>query len=53
MVLVRRDFPGLDVYALKGDYDAWLADGDGRRTPTDYQKGFYGFVRQIHTRHHS
>jgi plasmid replication initiation protein len=52
MALVRRDFPGLDVYALKGDYDAWLADGDGRRTPTDYQKGFYGFVRQIHTRHH-
>ena len=52
IALVRRDFPGLDVYALKGDYDAWLADGDGRRTPTDYQKGFYGFVRQIHTRHH-
>jgi plasmid replication initiation protein len=52
MALVRRDFPGLDVYALKGDYDAWLTDGDGRRIPTDYQKGFYGFVRQIHTRHH-
>jgi plasmid replication initiation protein len=52
IALVRRDFPGLDVYALTGDYDAWLADGDGRRTPTDYQKGFYGFVRRIHTRHH-
>jgi len=53
IALVRRDFPGLDVYALKSDYDAWLADSDGHRIPTDYQKGFYGFVRQIHTRHHS
>jgi plasmid replication initiation protein len=52
IAIVRRDFPGLDVYAIKGDYDAWLAEGDGRRTPTDYQKGFYGFIRQIHTRHH-
>lgn len=52
IAIVRRDFPGLDVYTIKSDYDAWLAEGDGCRTPTDYQKGFYGFARQIHTRHH-
>jgi plasmid replication initiation protein len=53
IAMVRRDFPGLDVYAVKGDYDAWLSDGNGRRIPADYQKGFYGFARQIHGRHHS
>ena len=33
MALVRRDFPGLDVYALKGEYDAWLADGEDAGSP--------------------
>jgi len=50
--MVRRDFPGLDVYAIKGEYDAWLAD-DAGRMPTDYQKGFYGFVRHLHARYHA
>jgi hypothetical protein len=50
--MVRRDFPGLDVYAIKGEYDAWLAD-DAGRMPTDYQKGFYGFARHLHARYHA
>jgi hypothetical protein len=50
--LVRRDFPGLDVYSIKGEYDAWLA-GDSGRMPTDYQKGFYGFARRLHARYHA
>jgi len=49
--LVRRDFPGLDVYAIKGEYDAWLTD-DSSRMPRDYQRGFYGFARQLHARHY-
>jgi plasmid replication initiation protein len=50
--MIRRDFPGLDVYAIKGEYDAWLAD-DASRTPKDYQKGFYGFARHLHARYHA
>jgi plasmid replication initiation protein len=46
--MVRRDFPGWDVYALKAEFDAWLADGT--TPPSDYQKAFYGFVRQRHAR---
>lgn len=42
--LVRRDFPGWDVYAIKGDFDAWLSD-QGKEWPQDYQKAFYGFAR--------
>jgi plasmid replication initiation protein len=48
--MVRRDFPGLDVYAIKADYDAWLADDEGRR-PKDYQRGYYGFARHYHSRY--
>lgn len=51
IALVRRDFPKLDVYAIKGEYDAWIAEGDERRVPNDYQKGFYGFARHYHARH--
>jgi plasmid replication initiation protein len=50
--LARRDFPGLDVYAIKGEYDAWLAD-DSSRMPKDYQRGFYGFARKLHARYHA
>jgi len=46
---VRADFPGWDVYALKADFDDWLA-GDPARTPEDYQAAFYGYVRQFHRR---
>ena len=42
---VRRDFPGWDVYAIKAEFDAWLADGSGRQ-PDDYQAAFYGFMRK-------
>ena len=46
---VRRDFPGWDIYALKGEFDAWIASrpGDG---PQDYQAAFYGFVRTYNAR---
>lgn len=47
IALVRRHFPGWDIYALKSDFDTWLADGEGR-TPDNYQKAFYGFCRRFH-----
>jgi plasmid replication initiation protein len=46
---VRRNFPGWDIYALKAEFDAWLADGNGRQ-PVDYQAAFYGFMRQYDAR---
>jgi plasmid replication initiation protein len=46
---VRRDFPGWDVYALKAEFDAWLAESPDRE-PNDYQKAFHGFVRQHQAR---
>jgi plasmid replication initiation protein len=46
---VRHSFPGWDVYALKGEFDAWLRE-DPERKPTDYQKAFYGFVRSHRNR---
>lgn len=46
---VRRDFPGWDIYGLKAEFDAWLGQEASRR-PNDYQKAFYGFVRQHHGR---
>ncbi len=42
---VRRDFPRWDVYAIKADFDSWLAK-DSERQPEDYQAAFYGFARQ-------
>jgi plasmid replication initiation protein len=42
---VRREFPGWDVYALKAEFDGWLAEENGRQ-PADYQAAFYGFMRQ-------
>ncbi len=42
---VRRDFPMWDVYAIKAEFNAWLADNDERR-PDDYQAAFYGFMRR-------
>lgn len=46
---VRRDFPGWDIYMLKAEFDGWLAQATDRK-PSDYQKAFYGFVRQHHDR---
>ena len=43
--LVKRDFPGWDVYAIKADFDIWLLDS-GREWPEDYNRAFYGFARQ-------
>ena len=48
---IRTDFPGWDVYALKAEFDSWLADNPERR-PHDYRKAFYGFVRN-HDRRNS
>jgi len=42
---VRREFPMWDVYAIKAEFDAWLA-GDSARQPEDYQAAFYGFMRR-------
>lgn len=44
--LVRRKFPGWDVYALQAQFDAWVAADPRTREPDDYQKAFYGFVRR-------
>ena len=49
--MVRRDFPGLDVYAIKAEYDGSLAE-DGCREPQNYEKGFYGFARHLYSRYH-
>lgn len=46
---IRKDFPGWDIYALKAEYDAWI-DANPDKRPKDYQKAFYGFVRQYHQR---
>lgn len=46
---IRADFPGWDVYALKGDFDAWLFDNPSKH-PRDYNAAFYGFVKQHHSR---
>lgn len=43
--LVRRDFPGWDVYALQSEFNDWLEEKPGRQ-PSDYEAAFYGFVRQ-------
>jgi replication initiator protein A len=48
---VRRDFPMWDVYAIKAEFDAWLADNDKRR-PDDYQAAFYGFMRRHDAKNH-
>jgi plasmid replication initiation protein len=48
---IRHDFPGWDIYALQGEFDAWLKDAPGR-APKDYEAAFYGFVRQHHARNH-
>lgn len=45
----RRDFRGWDIYALKGDFDAWLAE-DPKRAPKDYSAAFYGFCAKYHER---
>lgn len=46
---VRKDFPGWDIYALKAEFDAWIADNPTRQ-PKDYQAAFYGFVRRYNGR---
>jgi len=46
---VRRDFPGWDIYALKGEFDDWIA-GKSERRPENYQAAFYGFAKQWHAK---
>ena len=43
---VRADFPGWDIYAMKAEFDAWLADDPDRR-PDNYQRAFYGFAKRF------
>ena len=47
---IRTDFPGWDIYALKAEFDTWIADDPDRR-PDNYQSAFYGFVRRFDARH--
>ena len=46
---VRRECPGWDAYALKAEFDAWLAETT--RQPDDYQAAFCGFARRYHAQH--
>ena len=46
---IRCDFPGWDIYALKAEFDDWIAE-DATRQPKDYEGAFYGFVRKHHER---
>jgi plasmid replication initiation protein len=46
---IRCDFPGWDIYALKAEFDDWIAQ-DATRQPKDYEGAFYGFVRKHHER---
>ena len=39
----RKLYPGQDVYAAKGDFDAWVK---GKEVPKDYTKAFFGFVKK-------
>jgi hypothetical protein len=38
-----------DIYALKAEFDTWIADDPDRR-PDNYQSAFYGFVRRFEAR---
>lgn len=42
----RTQHRGWDIYALKAEFDAWLAD-DSNRTPHDYQAAFLGFAQRF------
>ena len=53
IAIVRRKFPGWDVYALQAEFDEWVAGNPEKRRPADYQKAFYGFVRQWDARERS
>ena len=46
VALVRKKFPGWDVYALKAEFDDWIDAKPDAREPDDYQRAFYGFVRR-------
>ena len=45
----RAAYPGYDVYAVKADYDYWLAE-DGSRVPKNYEAAFLGFAKRHITR---
>ncbi len=48
---IRSDFPGWDVYALKSEFDQWVATKPAAQQPKDYEAAFYGFVRTHHKKH--
>jgi hypothetical protein len=41
---LRRECPGLDLYELQSEFDAWIADKPAHM-PAYYEKAFAGFVR--------
>ena len=49
LTLIRRNFPGWDLYSLKAEFDSWLAE-NAESQPTDYQAAFYGFMRRYHAK---
>ena len=53
IALVRKKFPGWDVYALKAEFDDWIAEKPDQREPDDYQRAFYGFARKWSERQRS
>lgn len=50
LALIRSRHPGWDVYALKAEFDAWIAAAPDR-TPHDYQTAFVGFAKRFCARH--
>jgi plasmid replication initiation protein len=43
---LRSEFKGWDMYTLKAEFDAWIAE-DKSRTPHAYESAFYGFVKRF------
>ena len=46
---IRKNFSGWDIYALKSQFDEWLATSANKQ-PENYEGAFYGFVKQYHAK---
>ena len=46
---IRKDFPGWDLRSLENEFNEWLANNPEKK-PDNYEKAFYGFVRQYNER---
>lgn len=49
LIKIRKDFPGWDLRSLQNEFNEWLANNP-EKLPDNYEKAFYGFVRQHHER---